>query len=664
MLRGILPLQGDLFFDVMTDSWGNRPGAFAWVLVSSVAGLLLLLVRFTISKWQTSRRCLVAVLSTLVMVNAISEIPPVSVDASPASLSSIDVNAIDAIQPVIMGPLRKMFLEDVLNSDSPKYLSANIAAKNLPPDTYCDWMQVNKPYSSLKSFRSHPFANQFTNYRALYHAIQKELTNVNVRNQHNDSRNQTSIMYQSSSAEGIYGKSISLRGVLCRVELVANIPFDTDGVSVPLLEGWIHAKRFRELGDSTPHVDLIMHGCVFGSGSIPSQLSWNVDVTQLRQVFLYIPKSGKAYYCRESDAFNGKGPLLSSGHVHRTIMSLTHTERFVNFDESDLEGARLLIFSPRILRLLDRTLVVPHDIPIESNQDSNHDADFVAGPEVAPKDFFVEAISRRPDPEKASDEEFGRWMLFCEGNVRMESWLSREYCEWLPEKMSIMLEGNQYRPHIYTRNSALFAVWPESRKCEVISQLPEKPWLLKLIAERGWLQDSKHEILQLFESGNETFDLLTHVAMLEEPSTYDRLLEFISISGNVSLYHALSRIPSLADPLDHAVKSYFARVTTRGLPPDGLASRDSPIQIEYLDVPLMHGLPDAMRDALVIFHACEAEKYTYTREHLAKHLILPAGIDYENNNSIPFFRDLRMENLQWDALARRWRINETSLPKP
>lgn len=652
-------LQVGLFFTVMSDSWGKNPGPMAWVLVSSIAAGLLLLVRLTMVKWQPAKRCLAAVVWTLAMVIACSDVPKVSVCSSPSSLLKLDQNTLDAIQPIITKPLRNWRNERVVNTEFINHSIAVIDSKNLPSDTFCCWSRSYKPFSIHKRRHTNPLDNQFFNPHALLSAIEKKLPNVGVYKLHSNISNDSGILLDLSQSGGISGQSISLQGLLCRMELLADIPFVTDGVRVPVEQGWIHAKRYyRNSADSTPYIDLAMHGGVSGHGSTLSQLSWNVDFSELWQVFFYVPKSGKAYYCGDSNEFVGSGPLLSSGYIHRKIIAIEHPEQFVKFAESDLEGARLLIFSPRILKILERTLVIPPNLEIESKVEYNYDRNEVKGPRVLPKDFFAEAVSRRPDPSKASDEEFGRWMLFCEGNFSMNSWVAREYGEWLPSKLGMLLEGEPDGPYVSARTQALYAACPESKKEEVIAQLSEKPWLLQLVYSRGWLKDAKHEILQLFRSGHGYAGISVYVALLKEPSTYDRLLEILSRNGDTKLYHALSRIPALADPLDQAVKSYYSRVTTHGLPPDGLDSRYNPVSISYLDLPLIHGVPDAMRDALVIFHACKAEKHSYMREELAKYFILPSGIDLSKESSITFFRDLRMENIHWDDLARRWRTNE------
>jgi hypothetical protein len=234
---------------------------------------------------------------------------------------------------------------------------------------------------------------------------------------------------------------------------------------------------------------------------------------------------------------------------------------------------------------------------------------------------------------------------------------------WLPDKFDMLIDCAPDARS--SRTVALVASWPENRKQEIISRLSENPWLLSVVHQRGWIEDARHEILNLFRRDvAKDVSLAIYVAMLQEPNTYDQLQSTLTHSGNVGLYRALSGIPDFQPRLDAAMHDYFAKVTIHARKPAGETDHYSAADLAYLDAPLIHGMKDAMHDALVLFHARKAEQRGYMREWFAKHFIIPDGIKIDDDKSISFFRDLRIEDIHWDSLARRWRTNFKPISKP
>lgn len=400
-----------------------------------------------------------------------------------------------------------------------------------------------------------------------------------------------------------------------------DLPLAEVNKRIPYRGGYLHC---RVVGSSTrrgPLVDCAMQGIVTGLAADPARLAWNIESQRLWNFVLYLPQSGELFIAEDGNDLVGRGPLLACGFCHRLIKGFEPVDHLTRYDEEDLRGARVLIFAPRILGVLHRRVVTPPILPDSSDDRKTSDHYLVQGPPIAPKDFFDYALPRRPDPATASDEEFGRWLLLCQGNHTLEAWSARELCEWLPGKSGAMLHSH---PPSYGNSPlarALAAGLPESRKREVIALLPATPWLLGVVRKRGWLSEARREVLQLFARPEpHPEELWIAVASLEEPATYDQLLERIARWGGPDLYRALSRIPAIADRLDGAVKRYFEKVNSHGRPPAGTAGREYPHERNYLEVPLMHGIPEAMREALVLFHAGGAAKFVYQREQLAKHI--------------------------------------------
>ena len=153
---------------------------------------------------------------------------------------------------------------------------------------------------------------------------------------------------------------------------------------------------------------------------------------------------------------------------------------------------------------------------------------------------------------------------------------------------------------------------------------------------------------------------LQSVASLEEPETYDRLLSMLESGGKMELYEAIRRLPGIEPRLTESVRRYFARITVHGREPAEKPEYHNP-HGGRLALPLRHGLPEALNDALAVFRwENPVRKGTHSfatdiqSEFLLRFLIAPSNIEGRSRAACDFLAALKPEDCRFDLLTRRW----------
>lgn len=391
-------------------------------------------------------------------------------------------------------------------------------------------------------------------------------------------------------------------------------------------------------------------------------LNWRHDFFHTARIFFYIPSREMLVEAGSARLFES-GPVLGGAARWRRVIELD-LSRMPDVSQADLTGVRIVVVAARILGVVERDLeqcaqFVPN-LPVMASADLTGEGDFRAtlGPNLRPVDFFASTRKVRLNPATATDDEFGAWLRTVLGPIILDDWQAAELARWVPGHLETLLnldDGNSADPEV----SAITAALPEQRKMEIISQIRERPELIQVLIDRGWLEDARSQLLSMFHDENlRTNELTCAVLLLRDPSTAEALLAKVEKDGGSWLCAQLRKFQGIEPRLTQAVERYYARVSLHGKAPGGKPGWKDHTRFEIFRTPLEHGIRGALEDVMALQHwlssAPPGEPVLDLTEKLAYHIQLPSGTKRDSPAARDYFNSLRPEELHWDRLTRMW----------
>ena len=451
---------------------------------------------------------------------------------------------------------------------------------------------------------------------------------------------------------------LEMTGTLYRYEVIANVPFAGES-SVPCLDGWLQVKTLpnaKAVGRMSP-IGITFQSPTLGVAEHVTTLHYERDLQNLWKPMIYLPERGDVFPCI-GHPYYARGPLLAGGATHRLMVEFEEINHLHPEQSRSqlLASARLLILQPVLLGTVTRHVAGEaarlNFVPSQSDS-ARIDLNYARGPRVAPNEALRYARPRRPNPETASAEQMGRWLQLIGANSTMSEWLSAEYAVWAPINLDLFLRCTG--ENFYPVARAVAQSMPESQKSAVIAKLEEYPELIEVLQARGWLEDAREPLLRLYAADKfRREEHLCILASLGDPSTYDRLLKALEGNGDERLYNVLRQKPGIEPRLSESVNRLFAKKSINGLQPIRPATYEDWNRLTELGVPLMHGKPEAMRDALILFQWFKLKSNCGLVEFMERHFQLPQGNKRQSREAIEYLMGLKQDDCQWDPLIRRW----------
>lgn len=669
---------------VCNDGWGRNAGPLAWSVLWSSAFLMLVLTAFTIRRWKPFWRCAVAAMGVLAISFAMRDVDLFTLKPSAAAKELVTQEVLDGIQLVMPDEIQ------LQENRQPKLhtlrVSGGVDTKGLPPGVFCTWKTesarlyddgrlIPEPPDSIPNRRSGQsrFYPSF-GFNELSQAIQRAFPEnellrkepdsdflIRFRYPAPDSNWQHAFVFsptESFQTETQFSMELEMTGTLYRYEIIANVPINQEP-TVSCLGGRLQVKVMPEAKPMGKFEALAIsfQGPVSGVAEHVSALHHTTDLQNLWKPVLYLPESGEIIP-RSSHPYHAKGPLLSGGVTHRFVVDFRETDspQLGKTKAQLMDAARLLILQPVILGTVTRHVSKKStrlNFAPSQLDSSRADFNYTLGPQMAPNEFMPYARLRRPNPDTATDEEFGRWLQLVMPNFTIGQWVSAEYSSWVPKKLDLLLKIPYQNFH--PLSEALIRSIPESRKSAIIQKLEEYPELIDVIHARGWMEDARLPLLGLFEANKFTRpEHLCIIAGLNEPQTYDRLLKALEVNGNEHLYNVLRLKSGIEPRLSDAVDHLLAKLITPDALPTRNATHDDWQRLTDFGVPLMHGREQAKRSALLLFQWFKVKDQNGLSEFMGRHFQLPAGIKSQPKDAIDHFMNLKPEDCAWDPLIRRW----------
>lgn len=684
------------------DGWGSYPAPAVWGLLWLLVVELLLLQFLIGRRWGAASRCAAAavvILGTSVGFRyvdwkpALAETKAVAADGEVSALNPDILSRIQPVRPSDM-EIENIWSPKKEPEGSLKVLQGEIGTSGLPDGWHCVWLPSGKSTLVEDSGRTGRKKAWSLRWQVLPEHVdigiqqspdrEKEIAEALASRGIQTWKAPSSFIQPGQPSKQRLGEfrfdegvpppsqmptekqgswEADLTGVLYRWEMLADLPLEKESRTA-LGEGWVFARNLPNPKGTQPLVDLAYRMPLPLVVDDPLLLSSWAGAMHGWQVFLFLPSSGELIPSSGNPGM-GSGPLLAGAWDSRMIFSfqLPSPVNIRSLTESERAEARVIIMKPRIAACLERHLPAEPVVLSLLKQAAGRQSEFglTIGPRIEPRHFFEYARPRRPDPSTATDAEVGKWMQLCLGMDVMDDWQAAEMSVWVPGHLELLLKICD----LASRGQrvcceAVSRVVPESRKAEIIAKLDDFPWLVGVIRRRGWIGDAREPLMRLFASGKLSgLGQSGCVAEFEDPATYGRLLADLERNGSAQFYENLHRLPGIEPALTATVKRYFERVTIHGRPPAGEADDNSRQLLDNLKMPLRHGLPEALDDALILIKWLGDSRLRSTqRLWLASVLQVPPEVGEDliggRGKVSAFFLSLKPEDLHWDAFTRRW----------
>lgn len=671
------------FWMALGDPWGQYAGPHSWYFLGTCAAALLLLLPLIARRWKTPARLLTAAGVVVGSGYYWRYTDWFHVSGDYFEMAAQDSAVFDKVTPV--PPVTRLDGSEPMDRGKRVIsVSGMFGTEGLPPDVFAWWQpsgeallrSEGKVIARAKSRfikEGRPqiqslFPPQQTpmNEAAVLAALPREgrLVKDQMQGIHfsfEKSPQELGLFVPEDPGIGFSGRQVSLEadmtGILYRYEVVADVPLAEESI---VRRGAVH-MQVRLAAETVPprdplgqpgylqsvRADIGVQCPALGVSDDVLTLTWMMPPVHAWRVFLYTPATG--WLVEGRNIFSASSPLLGGGGTHRRIYGFEGVPRVLR--EEDASRARFIILQPKLLGFSTKRVVTP-PAPLKMHDPGSGDYPMLTQRRWAPGNS---------DPATATREEFGLWLrehLLFDGHESFTEALVR----WMPRWPDVILNIRPWTTdYEFEWCAAATRALPDSRREEVFRRLPNAPWLTWVIHRRGWEHDGKEELLKLFYSGH-TMNMagLLSVASLEDPATYDRLLAFMEEDGKVELYEVLRRLPGIEPRLTETVQRYFARITVHGREPVEVPTHADSLAWK-LGVPLLHGMPEALRDLLAIFRG-EAPvrngKHSSTASsrsgYILDHLIRPPGLKPASEEAYWFLRDLKAEDCRFDPLTRRW----------
>ncbi len=214
-----------------------------------------------------------------------------------------------------------------------------------------------------------------------------------------------------------------------------------------------------------------------------------------------------------------------------------------------------------------------------------------------------------------------------------------------PENFPIILESarRDTRQSFHLREAINRLARPEHKEL-ILEALAEIEALVYIVLDNEWFEDAREILLERIRARPQylSWQWVKAVVSLEDPETYDDLLEFFVFSaGPAHFYPLLKEIPELK--LDDAVERAWSRAK---FGPSHLLTNMVPVAIEY-------GYPDALELAVR-----DLDKTTGVRVSNARDLVLKFTDARGSNEEIRKWYEENKDRLVFDPERERFVVGE------
>lgn len=158
---------------------------------------------------------------------------------------------------------------------------------------------------------------------------------------------------------------------------------------------------------------------------------------------------------------------------------------------------------------------------------------------------------------------------------------------WVPAHLDLFLEGAAVLPDPGCRllRRAMAEGMEGDQRHRLVETLPRVPELAEVVMARGWEEEAAPALRSLLHRPGRLPDgALRALAGLDDPATYDRLLEELEVSADPGLYRVLRERPGIEAGLEQTVRRVW----------NGRPLRRPQVMSSELEIALLHGIPEAL----------------------------------------------------------------------
>ncbi len=294
-------------------------------------------------------------------------------------------------------------------------------------------------------------------------------------------------------------------------------------------------------------------------------------------------------------------------------------------DHGPLDPPRLLIFRRVYLGTLRRSWTSPELVLAEVvRPTANYSA--ARGQMTRAEFLHLAAKLAAPDPARAMASDVRRYIAECGRLIRSanrqherDNRLILSLAAYVPAHLPVFLEALERESTYYGQwlRAAVEQGAEAAQRQAIIAALRRNPDLAEIVANRGWLEEARTELLALVETPRTLpYSCWRAAAWFAEPKTYPLFLEQLEQSPDAWFYDLVRALPGIEPELDRVVDRMVRRMPL-GLPADaGEVARTSVVASDGgwalraypgLEVALRHGRPEALGLALQLLQARSGE---------------------------------------------------------
>ena len=447
---------------------------------------------------------------------------------------------------------------------------------------------------------------------------------------------------------------LRVSGHVFRYEAIADLPLS--GSTATIRDGdFSLLTRGIPSSDERAFLDVAFQGPALGMGQDPRGGTWNPSALRTYRFVLHFPKER---FCIPLEAVaDWFTPMPGGAAWARQLLKPWHANRTPRFDP---RTARLVILKPVTLARIEREIEVSPPDSDESGPPSNdwmlsrnYGLGFAA--------YVRNHRPFRPDPATCTEAEFAPYLRTVSATF-FGDLATLDLADYAPRFAGLMtLHSGRY-----SAAQAVELGTPESGRESVLGALREDPSRVSRMAaglvKRDWQEEAKDLLLAALTSpppgdynwNRNQGELITGLALLEDPRTYPALLEVLVETGSSGIYETLRMLPGIGPDLDRSI----GEISTKLSPAVELSKTRQGLLYGVFDAfraPVSHGNVEALTKLIELWELLPAGISSYDQirplaEMLQPEPALPDSVDAWHS----FLVGKTAADFTYDPLTRKW----------
>ena len=321
------------------------------------------------------------------------------------------------------------------------------------------------------------------------------------------------------------------------------------------------------------------------------------------------------------------------------------------YGSSNVANGKIFVFAMRLEGRASRVFKADK-IQVTDGRESKDLPKLPVANDVDLTGFFRTYLQDRPDPDRCTEAEAGRWMYRVLSQARAEEgWTARELAPFVTAFPGLALKMPEHVISRWEMRNAIIEGFPASRKAEIIALLKQEKsepvfgtWF-RIAESRGWKEDVLPVAKERIAGTDVLSDIMASIALdCGDPAFHPKILARVRAGISWSLYLRVREIPGISKELDQAVADYESNL--------GRMSRGS---VRAFMIPASRGSQTALKAILDVLAARARSGETFNSWNDVFTVIRLPKRNQERQNTIPFqYADLTVEDFEWSDYLQQW----------